>query len=191
LESGWDEAVAVERARRDPREFTPLYEHYLAPVYRYCYRRLGNREAAEDATSQIFIKALSSIGSFDGRSFRAWLFTIAHNVVIDTYRKRRLNHSLDAALDLPDSRPTVEETIVSRDQRSQIRDLLETLPDDQRTVVELRLAGLTGEEIAEALGRSRGAIRALHFRAVARLRALLTDTTPARKEVTDAEPARC
>jgi RNA polymerase sigma-70 factor (ECF subfamily) len=83
-----DEAVIVARARLDPSAFAPLYQTYLDPVYRYCYRRLGSREAAEDATSLIFERALRALPTFRGESFRAWLFTIAHNAVTDDYRRR-------------------------------------------------------------------------------------------------------
>ena len=89
-EHGADHAddAAVARAQRDPTAFAPLYLAYVDPVYRYCYRRLGSREAAEDATSLVFERALRSLASFRGGSFRGWLFTIAHNAVIDQLRTR-------------------------------------------------------------------------------------------------------
>ena len=70
-------------AQRDPYAFALLYTRYLDPIHRYCYRRLGSREAAEDATSLVFAKALSALPRYHDTSFRSWLFTIAHHVVID------------------------------------------------------------------------------------------------------------
>ena len=54
-----DDAVLAARAAGDPAAFAPLYARYVRPIYRYCYRRLGTHEAAEDATSQVFAKVLA------------------------------------------------------------------------------------------------------------------------------------
>ena len=165
-----DEAALIEQARQDRQAFAPLYRRYLDPVYRYCYRRLGTREVAEDATSQVFLKALAALSGYRGASFRAWLFAIAHNVVVDVAR-RRASAPLAEAGDLADGAPTPEEVAVAADEHRTLRALLASLPADQRSVVELRLAGLTGAEVALALGRSLGAVKMLQFRAMARLRA--------------------
>src|SRR5262245_59227162 len=78
-----DETAIVALAQRDPAAFAPLYQTYITPVYHYCYRRLGTREMAEDATSLVFERALRSLPLFRGGSFRSWLFAIAHNAVTD------------------------------------------------------------------------------------------------------------
>jgi hypothetical protein len=70
-----DDAALVAAARVDPTAFAPLYARYLPPVYRYCYRRLGTSAAAEDATSEVFVKALAALPRFRAGSFRSWLFT--------------------------------------------------------------------------------------------------------------------
>ena len=82
-----DDAALVAAARNDPRAFGALYECYLNPVYGYCYVRLGSREAAEDLTSEVFIKALAGLDCYRGGLFVAWLFRIARNVVIDAQRR--------------------------------------------------------------------------------------------------------
>ena len=83
------DAELVRRAQADPEAFVDLYSRYVDPVFRYCNRRL-TRAAAEDATSITFLNALRAIRGFDpDRSgFRPWLFTIAHNAVIDQLRAR-------------------------------------------------------------------------------------------------------
>src|SRR5215213_5589126 len=70
-----DDAWVVRQAKSDPRAFAPLYSRYFDPVYRYCYRRLGHPEAAADATSQIFAKALAALPGYreEAPSFRSWL----------------------------------------------------------------------------------------------------------------------
>lgn len=180
-----DDATLVLAAQSDPRDFGLLYDRYVDPVYRYCYRRLGTVAAAEDATSATFFKALAAIPGFDSAagSFRSWLFTIAHNVVSDQIRarQRRPERAIDDTIELVDRSPTPEELVVTGDERRRLRVAIAALPADQQRIVELRLAGLNGPEIASALGRSPGAIRTAQHRALARLRSLLEpehDTTP-------------
>jgi RNA polymerase sigma factor (sigma-70 family) len=167
-----DEAELVAAARTDRRAFAILYRRYVDPIYRYCYRRLGSREAAEDATSLVFVKALEALPRYRSGSFRGWLFTIAHNVVADSYRSGRSPHPLEATTELEDAEPGLEDLALVSEAASSLRNLLTRLSDDQRHVVELRLAGLADAEIARVLGRSHGSVRTAHYRALIRLREL-------------------
>jgi RNA polymerase sigma-70 factor (ECF subfamily) len=88
LYAGMDDAVLVAAARANPQAFTLLYRRYLQPVHRYCYLRLGSQEAAEDATSEVFLKAMSSLEQYRGGAFGGWLLRIARNVVADHYRAK-------------------------------------------------------------------------------------------------------
>jgi RNA polymerase sigma-70 factor (ECF subfamily) len=169
-----DEAELMARAKRDRQAFAPLYAHYLDPIYRYCYRRLDSREAAEDATSQVFLKALGALPSFKGNSVRAWLFTIAHNVVTDAYRRRKPRAQLDDITEPADPALSPEELAIAADDRRSLLTVMEQLAPDQQRVLELRLSGLTGAEIAEVLGRSEAAVKMLQSRAFARLRAAMS-----------------
>jgi RNA polymerase sigma-70 factor (ECF subfamily) len=177
-----DEADLVERARWDRRAFAPLYRHYVAPVYGYCYHRLGTKEAAEDATSLVFAKALTSLPSHHGGSFRAWLFGITHHVVADALRTRGPDEPLDAATVVGDASPSLEELVLVDEDRRLLRHLLAQLPPGQRHIVELRLAGLTSAEIGLALRRSRGAVDVAYHRALVRLRTLVGDAANAQEE---------
>lgn len=176
----------VALAKRDPRAFAPLYDRYFDPVYRYCYRRLGDGETAADATAQVFAKALAALPRYreDAPSFRSWLFAIAHNVIVDDLRSRRPVAPIAAADHVAAMGPSPEEAVLTDEAGCTVRALLATLPSDQRQILELRLAGLTGPEIAAALGRSLGAIKIAQVRAFARLRAALEpDGGLASKEV--------
>jgi RNA polymerase sigma-70 factor (ECF subfamily) len=171
-----DDAVLVAQAQADRQAFALLYRRYLNPVHRYCYRRLGSREAAEDATSLIFTKALASLPAYRAGSFRSWLFAIAHHVITDDLRARRVVAELEAAAEVPDAEPTPEEEVMTADAASAVVRLLAHLPPGQRRVVELRLAGLTGREVADVLGCSLGAVKSAQVRAYVRLRGLLEST---------------
>jgi RNA polymerase sigma-70 factor (ECF subfamily) len=171
---GGDETDAALAAAAccDPRAFAPLYRRYVDGIYRYCYRHLGTREEAEDATSQVFAQALAGLPHLATQPFRAWLFTIAHNVVADVHRTRRPAWSLDDVDTQTDPAPTPEQAALSAETGRTIRALLARLPDESRELMELRLAGLTDAEIARVVGRSHGAVRVAQHRTVVRLRAL-------------------
>jgi RNA polymerase sigma-70 factor (ECF subfamily) len=165
----------VARAQADRQAFALLYRRYLDPVHQYCYRRLGSREAAEDATSLVFTKAFASLPAYRAGSFRSWLFTIAHHVITDDLRARRVVVDLEAAGDVLDRALSPEEVVVAAEASSAVVQLLAQLPAGQRRVVELRLAGLTGREVAEVLGCSLGAVKIVQVRAYRRLRGLLAE----------------
>jgi RNA polymerase sigma-70 factor (ECF subfamily) len=183
-DAGAEDALLVAAARAHPREFTALYRRYVGPVHRYCALRLGNREAAEDATSEVFLKALSGLPGYRGGIFAGWLFRIAHNVVIDYQRQGRrslpgatpnLTHEL--ASEIMDDAATPEEYVLARADADDLYAALATLPEDQRATIELQLAGWTSEQIGAALGRSPGAVRILRYRAMHMLRERLERTT--------------
>jgi RNA polymerase sigma-70 factor, ECF subfamily len=180
----WDENDAewALRARTERAAFGILYDRYLDRIFGYCYRRLQTREAAEDATSQTFLKALAAISRFrpESGSFRGWLFTIAHRVVIDSYRREKPTAPLDGVVDLrgPDAGP--EGRVLIGETSHELYALVALLPDEQANLIELRLAGLTDREIAEVLGRSYGAIRVAQHRAIKRLQELAADSATRR-----------
>lgn len=171
------DAVLVVAARANPQAFTFLYLRYVQSVHRYCYLKLGNREAAEDATSEVFLKALGGLGGYRGGYFAGWLFRIAQHVVTDAQRhapSRRAGLPLEAAGAVVDPDPPPDETVIAGSEAMALREALAALPPDQRQSMELELAGLSNQEIAATLGRSTGATRVLRFRAQQRLRTILT-----------------
>jgi RNA polymerase sigma factor (sigma-70 family) len=180
-----EDARLVVLAKADPRAFAPLYARYFDPVYRYCYRRLGHPEAAADAAAQVFAKALAALPGYreDAPSFRSWLFAIAHNVITDDLRARRPVAPMEAAAQVAATGPSPEEVALTNEAGCMVRALLASLPADQRQILELRLAGLTGPEIAAALGRSLGAVKIAQVRAVARLRARFDAADTAARKV--------
>jgi RNA polymerase sigma-70 factor (ECF subfamily) len=177
-ETADDEATLVAAARTDPAAFAALYRRHVDPVYRFCYRRFGAKEPAEDATAQVFMKALMGLDGFRGGSFQGWLFVIASHVVADEGRTARPNAPLAAAADIIDSAPGPEEEVVRAEAVGAVRAVLGRLPGEQRRVLELRLAGLNSAEIAVASGRSHGTVRNLQHRTMVRLRELFGVTAP-------------
>lgn len=170
-----DRLIAM-RARHDPAAFAPLCGRYVDDVYRFCAMRLGTREAAEDATSHTFFRALDRLDGYRGGSFRAWLFTIAHRTTIDAIRSYRPVWPLEHADIVPCAGPTPEDAALAGDEQRWLLSLLGRLPPAQRQVVTLRLAGLNDREIADVLGERHTAVRTRQSRALARLRELARET---------------
>lgn len=169
-----DDAALVAAARADPCAFAALYRRYARPIYRYCCLRLESRAAAEDATSEVFVKALAALPRYRDGAFAAWLFQIAHNVVQDAHRRRRLTEPGAAIPDAPDPAPTPEEVALGQAGWEALRAALAALPERQRRVVELQVAGWSLAQSAEALGTSPGTVKVMRYRALARLRVLLS-----------------
>ncbi len=167
------EQQQIEAARHDPNAFAPLYATYFDPIYRYCYLRLHHRELAADAASQTFLKALAGIGGFRSGSFKSWLYAIARNVTVDMIRASKPRIDLAHAELVHDHAPTPEEHALRADEHERLWRALQHLTDEQREVLELRLAGLTGQEIANATRRSLSATKSIQFRALSRLRTVL------------------
>ena len=172
-EAAASDAAVVARALQDRAAFGQLYDRYVDLIFHYCLVRLRDREEAEDATSLVFARALAALPTHRGRSFRSWLFTIAHNVVIDRQRAAIPVAPLSLLEAVPAPDPSLEDQVATTDRRRAVAQAVSQLPDEQRAVVELRLAGLTGPEVAAALGRSHESVRTTQRRAIARLRSLL------------------
>ena len=173
-----DDRAVIAQAQRDPRAFAPLYIAYFDPVYRYCLRCLGDREAAADAAQEVFARAPAALPRYREEAFRPWLFTIAHNVIVDSHRRRGRRPSevpLEAASQRANQDPTPEEEVLAADARHSVRFYLAQLPAEQRSVIELRLADLKGQQIAEILACSLGTVKITQHRALRRLRELMGD----------------
>ena len=164
-----DEAVA--RAREgDGRAFDDIYRALAGPVFSYLSTQVRRREDAEDLTGQVFLEAMRGVRAFsgDGGAFRAWLFRIAHNRAVDLARRlaRRPEATLEEADRLADPAATDERAIAGIEGEALWR-AVEALPEQQRRVLALRLAGgLSSREIAEVLGKRLGTVKALQHRAL-------------------------
>ena len=162
-----------------------LYDRYVDAVYTFCRRRLGDETAAEDAASLVFLKAFVALPRFDPArgGFRVWLFTIAFTAVTD-HRRARLRRP-EAPLDRADCRPvdeaTPEELLPARETQRSVSVAVASLSAEQRTVVELRLAALSGAEISVVTGRSHGAVRSAQHRALRRRSACRSRTGKRRR----------
>lgn len=161
----------VAASQKDPLRFAALYEHYFNRVYAFALTRTGDRAAAEDVTSETFHQALRNLARFEWRGvpFSAWLFRIAANAAAKHVRRANRDLALGEIADVPEE--SWEARFIEVEERTRLFELVARLPWDQRQVVTMRFSAEknTGE-IADALGRSEGAVKQLQFRALRNLR---------------------
>ncbi|MEH1167172.1 ECF subfamily RNA polymerase sigma factor, BldN family [Micromonospora sp. CPCC 205539] len=175
----------VERAQAGESEaFGLIYDRYVDTVFRFVYFRVGNRQLAEDLTSDTFLRALKRIGSFtwQGRDLGAWLVTIARNLVADHFKsgRYRLEVTTGDVLDAdredrgPEGSP--EAAVVEHITNVALLTAVKQLNPEQQECIVLRfLQGFSVAETARAMGKNEGAIKALQYRAVRALARLLPD----------------
>ena len=163
-----DERLLVEAARKDPARFAELYEAYFERIYAYVARRVRDRHAAEDITSEVFQQALANIARYEfrGAPFSAWLFRIAANAIADRWKAQERERGR------PGPEPSVEPDPVGIDQQARLFRMVGQLPQEQRRVIEARFVEQKSiREIAAELGKSEGAVKQLQFRGIEGLRA--------------------
>jgi len=165
-----DETSLVHQAQSgDADSFARLYDACVERVYRYVYFRVADDATAEDITSQVFLKAWEHLDRYrsGNASFLAWLYTIARNQVIDHYRTRKESVPLDKIASLPAPGRTVAEQIETNFDLQAMRDALQFLTEEQQQVLILKfIVEMTTEDIAQAMNKNEGAIRALQMRAL-------------------------
>jgi RNA polymerase sigma-70 factor (ECF subfamily) len=172
-----EEDLVREAVRGDQQAFARLYEAHFDRIYRYVYLKIGDKAEAEDMTQQVFLHALRSITSFkyQGRPFTAWLFRIAHNQIVDFLRRKtRKPVAMELDETLPGSGSDPEEMAELSLSIERLAQATQHLTRAQQEVLSLRFAGgLSIDEVAKAMGRRPGAIKALQHAAIIALRKLL------------------
>jgi RNA polymerase sigma factor (sigma-70 family) len=155
-------------ASADP--LSSAFQENAGRIYGFIYSKVGNREAAEDLTSQVFLKAVRWLAQDrSADSIRAWLYTTARSTIVDFWRSQ--SHHPEVPLEDPDSYMfcgSAGPQEVPRTRERAMR-ILAALPEREREVLSLRfLRGYTAEEIARAMGLTAGNVRVLQMRALRR-----------------------
>ncbi len=172
------EAILQRASEADPAALGALYDQYANRIYVYIYRRVGQAEVAEDLTGQVFMRMLEAVrtGQAWRSSFSGWLYRIAHNLVIDYYRRR----GRVTLVDIDDATPVRAthgdpvRTTETQFDREYLRAALAQLTEEQSQVITLRfLEDQSIAEVADNMNKTEGAIKALQYRAVLALRRVM------------------
>jgi RNA polymerase sigma-70 factor (ECF subfamily) len=165
-----DEARLVARAvKRDAAAFGILYETHLDRIFRYIFYRVGSNSETEDLTEQVFLKAWEAIDRYEARGvpFVAWLYRLAHNLVIDHYRARRVTVPLEEVGEAEEPGVNVVDAVEDRLDAEEIRVALRKLSPEHQQLIALRFVeGLSHAQVAQITGKSEGATRVVQYRAL-------------------------
>jgi RNA polymerase sigma-70 factor, ECF subfamily len=173
----------LKGARRgDHAAMDRLYNLYADKVFRYLYARLGQREIAEDLTADVFVRMLQVMPRFEVNSarpvasFSSWLYRIAGNLLRDYYRRQsHRNHAdLEDHTDLAMDAPALAQRMAAEEDCQELMGAVSLLNDEQKSVVHYRFGEqMSVQEVADLMGKTEGAIKALQHRALMALRRIL------------------
>ncbi|MEZ4087406.1 MAG: sigma-70 family RNA polymerase sigma factor [Candidatus Gracilibacteria bacterium] len=169
----------VEQAKHDPQAFAALYDKYFDQIYRYVYRRVSDKDMVHDLVSQTFYDALSHMDSYEHRGFpfSAWLYKIAHNNVLKFYRKSsKLQISpIEEGMTFEDETVDVERDMRNSEAKEAIEQVLLQLEPEDREIIRLKFfEEVSNVEIAEIMGLSANHIGVKVFRALKKVKQLLS-----------------
>jgi len=171
-----DKILLAASIAGDEESFGKLYDSYINDIYRFIVMRVRTAEEAQDLCSEVFLKTWQYVseGSRDIENFRALIYRIARNLVIDYYRKlgRELSPLDDEQFEhVPDPSVDLEKEAELRDDMRIVFKHLETLPDEQQELIVLRYTqDLSIREISAITGKSSGAVRVALHRAMKQLK---------------------
>jgi len=167
-----DQILLGRAIQGDAEAFGDIYEQHLEEILRYVFYRVANRFEAEDLTETVFLKAWEALPRFESSrvNLRAWLYRIAHNVVVDHYRTRKATAAL-SDVSLRDDHPLPEQRVQTREQNQQLALAIQSLNANLQNVIICRfINGLSHSETAQIMGLREGHVRVLQHRALKKLR---------------------
>jgi RNA polymerase sigma-70 factor (ECF subfamily) len=178
-----------DKERQEPVDLSGIFEQYYDRISRYIAARIGNRDAAEDMAGEVFLRAVESAYSLANREVpvQAWLFRVAHNLVVDHYRRnsRRPTVAIDDAMEIASGTDIVSEVELNLEME-RVSKAMNQLNAAQQEVIALRFMGeLSSAEAGAVMERTTGAIREVQRTALKALRALMSEesgTTWQRRE---------
>lgn len=184
------EKLVVKAQKFDEAAFTELFEIFYEPLLGYISRRSDNDDT-EDLLSETWLRVVQYLPSYKTQkdaSFRAWIFRIAHNKIIDYYRTLKKHLSIEDPSgsdddDIPyslqiqgDERDNPDQKLSRKLDQAELRKYIEALPTLQREIIELKyLEEFTNTEIAHVLNKSEGNIRVIQLRGLRALREMMGD----------------
>lgn len=162
-----EERIRIEAAQKDPARFADLYEEHFERIYAFVVSRVRDRSEAQDITAEVFHQALANVKKFEWRGvpFAAWLYRIAANAIADHFQRNARERGVESPATFTNAE------IEQIEQRATLFRLVQSLPDDQRRVLVMRFAEERSiRDIANAIGRSEGAVKQLQWRGLQTLR---------------------
>lgn len=174
------EEELIKKAKKgDNQAFGKLYDYYVAPIYRFVFIKVGHKAIAEDLTQEVFLSAFENLNNYSiqGCPLSSWLYQIARNKVIDHYRTKRNNLSIEeVGEDVFKVGAVIEKDLNFDFDLKQVREAMLKLSEIEQDVLIMRfIEDLSHHEIASAIDKSEGAVRLIQHRAIKNLKRILED----------------
>jgi RNA polymerase sigma-70 factor (ECF subfamily) len=174
-----------QASRGDQDALRQIYVAYFTPIYQFIRIRVGDAHLAEDLASEVFLDFVAAVkGRSAGprQNLRGWLFRVARNKIYDQYGKDRQYPTTTLEEWIPDTTDeNPEAQFVRALNVERAREALQLLAPDQQEVLILRFGQMLNlQETADIMGKSVSAVKSLQFRAVERLRHILSEMETAR-----------
>ena len=173
----------VKKAKtRDPDAFGMLYDEYVDQIFRYVYYKVGNLTESQDLTGQTFLKAFENIDSYEMRdvAFSSWLYRIAHNLVVDFFRRESKRESVPIDDQPPTASPSGNpvELVLADLESERLYKAMHKLTHNQREVLVLKfIDNLSNAQVAEIMGISVGAVKSTQKRGLLSLNRILGNSS--------------
>ena len=177
-----NEIEKINRAIEGDKEaFSFLYELFMEQILNYFYFRTSDLQTSEDLTETLFINAWNHLPEFGkkdrGINLRAWLFRIAHNLLVDYYRKQREESSLDEINQKPDGSAHILEKLEKIEEQNQLKSAIRSLDERaQQVIISRFVIGMSHRETSKSLGLTENNVRIIQFRALKELREIIEST---------------
>lgn len=176
-----DELRQIENAKKDSRQFAPLYKKYHEAIFRYVYKRVDDEESAYDITSCVFVKALAGLHKYEFRGvpISSWLFRIAKSELYQSFRDKKAQRtvSLDSVTIVQFIDEINED--FSEEQRSTLLNSLKLLKENQLQLIEMRFFEKRSfKEIGEIVGLTENNAKVKTFRALVKLKEIFIKSKP-------------
>jgi len=172
-----EEARLIQRAKQgDKQAIGELYRQNVDVIYRYIWTRVRETTVAEDLTGSVFLKALEALPTYEpsGKPFLAWLYRIAYARIVDHWRQQERRTEVPLLETVPAREPQPDQILEAEADWTRAMQMVAQLTDDQQDVLILRFIGeMSLTEVAEILGKTLGATKALQHRALAALARML------------------
>jgi RNA polymerase sigma-70 factor (ECF subfamily) len=172
--SDTEKSVIQQAKQGSEQAFGQLYELYFDKIFKFIYYRVSHKEAAEDLTEEVFIKAWTNIKTVKEESFNGWLYQIAKNKVIDYYRQKKVTVDLEDIQNVLESDEDLNEDANTVIEKKVFMKVLKQLTPEQQIIIKLKfIEDMDNAEISELISKSEGSIRVVQHRAILKLQELI------------------
>ena len=174
-----DKILYLRLKQKDKDAFVKAYDSYIDDIYRFIYFKVGNREDAEDITSQVFLKSWDYVQNnnlLEYKTIKQFFYRVARNIIIDHYRDKSDKENIsinneDNKIDIVDEKIDLNKEVDLKNDIKNLQEAMRELKNEYREVLLLRYINeLSVKEIAEILEKNKGNVRVLIYRAIKALK---------------------